>query len=190
MSDINNQKSYWDKVASIKTFTHPLDIHLVNKYIQPADVILDYGCGYGALYPFLSARYRSFQYTGFDLSEKMIEASQHLYPATNAKWEHQEKLLKSHDYVIASGIFNVKMQFNDKDWFKYVLDTLNTINSIAEKGFSFNALTSYSDAQYMKSELFYPDPGVIFDHCKRNFSKMVAVLHDYPLYEFSIIVRK
>ena len=29
-----------------------------------------------------------------------------------------------------------------------------------------------------------------FDFCKRNFSRNVALLHDYGLYDFTIIVRK
>jgi hypothetical protein len=31
---------------------------------------------------------------------------------------------------------------------------------------------------------------VIFDICKRKFSRNVALLHDYGLYEFTILVRK
>ncbi|MBM3138043.1 MAG: class I SAM-dependent methyltransferase, partial [Chloroflexi bacterium] len=30
----------------------------------------------------------------------------------------------------------------------------------------------------------------LFDYCKVNFSKNVALLHDYKLYDFTIIVRK
>jgi hypothetical protein len=31
---------------------------------------------------------------------------------------------------------------------------------------------------------------MFFDHCKRNFSRQVALLHDYGLWEFTILVRK
>ena len=60
----------------------------------------------------------------------------------------------------------------------------------AARGFSFNCLTKYSDDTKMKDYLFYADPCQLFDYCKRNFSKQVALLHDYGLYEFTIIVRK
>ena len=39
----------------------------------------------------------------------------------------------------------------------------------------------------MKDYLFYADPCQLFDYCKQNFSKQVALLHDYRLYEFTII---
>jgi hypothetical protein len=42
----------------------------------------------------------------------------------------------------------------------------------------------------MRDDLYYADPRVIFDHCKRSFSRWVALLHDYGLYEFTIIVRR
>jgi SAM-dependent methyltransferase len=152
--------------------------------------ILDYGCGYGALLDFLMKRYTNLQYVGFDISEEMIESCQSKFNLPFAHWTHQENQLKESDYVVASGIFNVKMNFSDIQWREYILDTLHTINKLALQGFAFNILTSYSDKPYMKDNLFYADPCWIFDHCKRNFSKSVALMHDYPLYEFTLLVRK
>ena len=42
----------------------------------------------------------------------------------------------------------------------------------------------------MREELFYADPGWIFDQCMRRYSRHVALLHDYGLYEFTVLVRK
>jgi len=64
------------------------------------------------------------------------------------------------------------------------------MNKKSIKGFAFNMLTKYSDREYMKEYLYYADPLFIFDYCKRNFSKKVALIHDYELYEFTILVRK
>ncbi|REM56201.1 class I SAM-dependent methyltransferase, partial [Mycobacterium tuberculosis] len=49
---------------------------------------------------------------------------------------------------------------------------------------------SYSDASKMRDDLYYADPCALFDLCKRRYSKSVALLHDYGLYEFTILVRK
>ena len=57
-------------------------------------------------------------------------------------------------------------------------------------GFAFNCLTSYSDAHKMRDYLYYADPCALFDLCKRRYSRYVALLHDYKLYEFTILVRK
>ena len=55
------------------------------------------------------------------------------------------------------------------------------------KALAFNLLSTYVDWQ--EPHLFYGDPLFWFDHCKRNYSRQVALLHDYPLYEWTIVVR-
>ena len=42
----------------------------------------------------------------------------------------------------------------------------------------------------MRPDLYYADPCRLFDLCKRRYAKNVALLHDYGLYEFTILVRK
>lgn len=152
--------------------------------------ILDFGCGFGSMLDYFNAKYDSFEYIGFDVAEEMIVAALNKFPEQeNAQWTTSLPVKKT-DYVIASGIFNVKLQNTNEDWLTYILETLKRIDEICVKGFSFNVLTKYSDAEYMKEYLYYADPSLLFDYCKKNFSKNVALLHDYNLYEFSIIVRK
>lgn len=155
--------------------------------------INDYGCGYGALYAFLQDRSLNFEYTGFDWSSKMLEEAVKLYGSN-----HNCRLILSGDddsveaqadYTVASGIFNVRLNESKHDWQEYILDTLRKFNAMSLHGFSFNMLTSYSDSDYMRSDLHYGDPGYYFDYCKRNFSSYVALLHDYGLYEFTVLVR-
>jgi SAM-dependent methyltransferase len=153
--------------------------------------ILDYGCGYGAMLDYMTANFSRFQYTGLDISDEMIaQAVKSHMGKTSAIWKTKLDAGDLHDYTIASGIFNVRLQTSDEEWKQYIIDTLNSINQYSKKGFSFNMLTSYSDKEYMRDYLYYADPSFFFDHCKKHFSKYVALLHDYPLYEFTIIVRK
>jgi hypothetical protein len=60
--------------------------------------------------------------------------------------------------------------------------------SLSRRGFSFNMLTAYSDEDKKRPDLYYASPAGFFEYCRR-YSKRVALLHDYPLYEFTIIVR-
>ncbi len=153
--------------------------------------ILDYGCGFGTLYDFLDKQYKDFNYTGFDISEEMIGNAKKLYPEDDTHdWVTSLPAGKKWDYILASGIFNVKQDEAPDKWKDYILQTLHEMNDGAVKGFSFNLLTKYSDAEYMRDYLYYADPLELFDYCKINFSKYVALLHDYPLYEFSILVKK
>ncbi len=67
---------------------------------------------------------------------------------------------------------------------------LHKMNRLSARGFSVNFLTKYSDADHMRPHLYYADPCYLFDYCKRNFSRNVALLHDYEVYDFTLIVRK
>ena len=71
----------------------------------------------------------------------------------------------------------------------YAEDTIARMAELSTRGFAFNMLTSYSDAERMRDDLYYGDPCAYFDHCKRYYSRHVALLHDYGLYEFTIVVR-
>ena len=57
------------------------------------------------------------------------------------------------DFAVASGIFNVKRESSVADWEKYVLCIIENLDKNTSKGFAFNCLTKYSDAEYMKDYL-------------------------------------
>lgn len=151
--------------------------------------VLDYGCGTGAYIKFLKQKKYNSVYHGFDISKEMIGTARQIYPEDAQSFITEVEAGKF-DYVIASGIFNVRLQHNENDWKEYILDTLEKMNSLSEKGFSFNILTLYSDIEKRRSDLFYADPLYYFDLCKKKYSRFVTLIHDYPLYEFTILVRK
>lgn len=153
--------------------------------------INDYGCGYGALADYLIKKGMVCKYHGFDISEIMIQKALELHKTLSfCSFYTQENILPVSDYTLASGIFNVKLDVNDIEWNQYILQTLTRISDLSRLGFAFNVLTKYSDKHLMRSDLFYADPLFLFDFCKNTFSKYVSLFHDYPLYEFTIIVRK
>lgn len=152
--------------------------------------VLDYGCGYGALYDYLKEHNYNVKYTGYDISEEMISHAARLHPATDAVWSCSLDKDPQFDYVIACGIFSIRLEISPAEWEAHTLSTLQQLNALSKKGFAFNSLTSYSDAPLMKDYLYYPDPCFLFDYCKKHFSKYVSLIHDYPKYEFTILVRK
>jgi len=91
---------------------------------------------------------------------------------------------------LASGIFNVRLGRSDAEWFDYLQTTLDVLDRTSSLGFAFNCLTSYSDEDKKRDYLYYADPCRLFDLCKRRYSRHVVLLHDYGLYEFTILVKK
>lgn len=155
--------------------------------------INDLGCGTGDLIPFLLKNKFLFTYKGYDMLPSMINLARNRYQnITNIEFSLIEKAseINPADYTVASGIFNIRFEQTNEFWESYILETLSHMNLNSRKGFAFNLLTKYSDSEFMKKELYYADPCFLFDYCKKNFSKNVALLHDYDQYDFTIHVRK
>jgi hypothetical protein len=125
--------------------------------------------------------------------DAMVDAGRAAYadPA-NIRFTNDETSLPICDYVVAGGIFNLKFGASSSEWREHTLGVLTKLNALCTKGFSFNMLTTYSDPERMatRPDAYFGDPLFYFDFCKRNFSRGVALLHDYVLYDFTILVRK
>ena len=153
--------------------------------------ILDYGCGYGALADYLVTNGLDADYFGYDILESAIETARQAHQGKPKRKFFTEKTqLPACDYTVASGIFNFRGEQSFEEWTEYVLGVLNEFDRLSLRGFSSNFLTKYSDAEKTRADLYYADPLFLFDYCKRNFSRNVALLHDYHLYDFTLIVRK
>jgi SAM-dependent methyltransferase len=151
----------------------------------------DLGCGYGALLDYLRDKHANCRYLGVDVSQEMIKvAEQRHATADQARFITAAEPDEVADYGLASGIFNVRLGRSDAEWFDYLQATLDVLDRTSSLGFAFNCLTSYSDEDKKRDYLFYADPCVLFDLCKRRYSRQVAQLHDYGLYESTILVRK
>ncbi len=150
----------------------------------------DLGCGYGAVLNYFNEnRLPVEHYYGYDISQEMLDS---LVPSNYSDIIIERfcspNLSTCADFSIASGIFNVKFEESEEDWLKHILQTLSCLNEFSSRGFSFNLLTSYVD--FKRDHLYYGDPLFFFDYCKKNFSNYVTLLHDYKLWEWTVVVKK
>lgn len=153
--------------------------------------LLDYGCGYGAYLDYLNTYHKAFQYHGLDLSAEMIKASKKKFEdAINCSFSLSSTDLSAFDFVIASGIFNVKLHHSNVSWEKYIFNILDEMDALSVKGFACNFLSTYSDQSKQSAKLYYADPSLLFDYCKKTYSDNVILIDDYNLYEFTILVTK
>lgn len=179
--DWNGQESQYLRFAQISKIIQTDENFSVN----------DLGCGYGAYFDFLSNQYRAFEYNGYDVSDAMIAQATDKYNGrSNARFIQSSTPSAIANYTVASGIFNVRLDHTDEGWYNFILNTLDIMDETSTDGFSFNCLTSYSDEDKKRDYLYYTDPCRMFDLCKKKYSRNVALLHDYDLYEFTVLVRK
>lgn len=153
--------------------------------------LIDYGCGYGALADLLCKRNIPLEYWGYDVSPIAVAAAtaRH-FGNLSVHFVTEQSSLPQADYCVASGIFNLRLDTGDDEWLAYIHETVAAMWRLARRGIAFNALTSYSDADKKRPDLYYTDPCAMFDHCKRTLSPHVALLHDYGFWDFTMIVRR
>ena len=154
--------------------------------------LIDYGCGYGALAEHLGQRgIRNCEYIGYDISASMLEAARgRPRPLPSCRFVNGDEPLPKVDYCLASGIFNVRLGTEPDVWFEYMTHVWEEMNEVSRVAFGFNCLSTSSHTDGRTDQLYYADPARVLDYCTRRYSPWVALLHDYPLHEFTVVVRK
>lgn len=153
--------------------------------------INDVGCGYGHLASLLERDgYHDFDYTGYDIAPKMIDAAKQENAAPRRRFINGGITeLEQADFTVASGVFNKLMGTPKQEWQDHVHSSLKAFFEASTQACSSNFLTAYSDPERMRDDLYYPDPRDIFDYCM-SLTPWVTIHHDYGLYDFTVILRR
>jgi SAM-dependent methyltransferase len=153
--------------------------------------INDYGCGYGAhLSHLLENGWSVSKYNGYDVSSEMLNMLRASHSAVNTEVINvinSSKVSTYADYSLVSGTFNVLSETSIENWENFIKSTLLDLKKFSKKGFSFNLLSTYVDWQ--KDGLYYADPKEWFHFCKTQISSKVTLIHDYDLFEWTILCR-
>jgi SAM-dependent methyltransferase len=151
--------------------------------------VLDLGCGYGDFLRFLRAEGYQGPFIGYDVAPDMITEAARLHGEAGCQWRVGAEPAETADFAIASGIFNVKGDVPIEVWVRYVHDTIDILAHTGRQGFAFNILSLSSDSERRAANLYYADASEVLSYCLRRYGRAVALLQDYGLYEFTVIVR-
>jgi SAM-dependent methyltransferase len=150
----------------------------------------DLGCGYGALYDYLTDRGHEVDYRGYDIAPPMLDAARRrARPGARLRLIAASEPTETADYSVASGIFNVRLGAPLSAWTDHVHATLDAMHRTSRLGFAFNCLTSHSDPSCRRDDLYYADPGAVLDRCLTRYSRRVSLVHDDAPFEFTCFVR-
>lgn len=161
--------------------------------------ILDVGCGFGDFYGFLKAdgtlARNKINYTGCDISPKLIDVAKKKYP--DAKFEVkdvlEERYLPKYDYVFCSGALNIRLvEINDH--LDFVREMLNRMYDLSVCGLAVNFLSEgylpITDKEGLNSSrYFYFNPEEIIHYC-RFMSTRYIIRHDYHPGDFTVYLLK
>jgi len=158
------------------------DLDFENKYI------LDIGCGFADIIPFIEAKTRNFDYTGVDLVPEFIEVCRHKYPKYKfiVADYFGNPIKEKFDIVLTSGTLNA----NIKNPYKYRFDAIKKMYDHAKEAIAFNMAGGYPQPENKKgNRVYYADLTKITDFCK-SISKKIIVRKDYSPNDFTIVMFK
>lgn len=148
--------------------------------------IMDLGCGYGDLKPFLDQRFSNFHYVGVDFLKEFIDGAHERYGhSSNAQFIQADFLtagLPEVDIVIASGSLNYRSQNHLHPW-----QTISRMWEVAQKGVAFNLL----DARFFVADdvLCGYQPKEVLDFCREMDAK-AELVNGYLVDDFTVLMRK
>jgi len=159
----------------------------LDDYVFEGCRILDYGCGLGFLYPYLSQRLKTFEYVGVDMVAEFIDDAKASYPRGDFLLiGPTDSIGLDVDLVFASGVFNVA-SFNNQDQSKaWAFGRIGSLFELAGRVLIVDFLSDNVD--YRQDEALHFSPSEVIGFITKNLSRRYIIRHDLLPYEFTAIV--
>ena len=150
--------------------------------------VLDVGCGLGDFAAWCARQSIAPDYTGIDITPRMVELAQECLPAQTFRTADLFSLPlppegRAWDYVVASGIF-AKRQENPEG---YLRDAVARMFALSKAATAFNVLSTWATAT--EGSEYHADPVRTLDYC-RTLTPWAVLRHDYHPRDFTVYLYK
>ena len=125
--------------------------------------VLDFGCGYGALWKYLLEKRYQGTYLGYDRNKEMIEMATDLHQHPNVRFVRDSIVQESADLTFISGTFNLKMSAPSDVWWAYIQRQLTALWNKTHTALAFNILLP---SMYPLSTLYYGNTSEVLNFCR------------------------
>ena len=183
---ISHKSLGWDKGKQFLRFDQ------LTKFWRLQDCsILDVGCGFGDFVYYLKSKdtWTSIHYLGIDLIDKFVQVAKKSHDENNIEFISGDFLdatfKKDFDYVISSGVFNLKNNLEDN--YKIIQIYIAKMLLHCNKSVSIDFLSDQVDFKHNHN--FYWNPSRVLN-IACNFSRNVSLSHDYFPFEFTLTINK
>jgi len=163
---------------------------LTSQYDFAGKSVLDIGCGFGDLNTVLTARYgTNYTYHGIDLVADLVNEGRNRFAAPHITFEVGNFLTYppevKYDYIIASGLFNLKLK--DIDGYDFITMCMNKAFDLVNDGIAFDFLSDKVD--YQLTDTFHSAPERILQIAYTH-TRNVVLRNDYMPFEFATFLFK
>lgn len=172
-----------EAVQHVSTEQQEMRFALLKRNIARTDCVVDVGCGFGDMLPYLRRTGFTGKYIGLDFVDEFIDAAMRKHARdTNSTFFVFDVLgsdaIPACDVAIQSGIFNNALP-GEQNWI-FVTKCLKKMADSSRKSIAFNALSTL--VEFQDPDLFYVNPGKIMELC-RSLMPFVSMRQDYLLRE-------
>lgn len=146
--------------------------------------VLDVGCGLGDFYVYLKDHYENVGYVGSDINPRYIEKARQLYPDAEFEVADLEEYKGGpFDYVVASGVFSVKIP----DYKTIYFGQIKKMFAMARNGIAFTMLDRESHPNDDTYAAYAVEEVRAF--CL-SLTDDVSIYHDYLPHDFTVILKR
>ena len=161
--------------------------YLTKDFDLSGKTILDVGCGLGDIITHLNAmKIQNYKYLGLDISQNMISRCRELHSQKNVKFFHGT--IFDHDFDdIDVSILSGALSYRYANAVSNAQATMKKMFHMSCDGVALNFLSTRVDYQLHKNQHYNPSEVLFWG---LDLTNNVNLYHDYPLYEFTIVLKK
>ena len=161
----------------------------VIEYLKAGDRVLDFGCGLGYFYDYLTRKGISdINYHGVDMSEEFINTCNKNFKSDNCRFdlvEPKSQLQETYDVVFCSGVFNINYSTDPDTHRIYVYQKLKNLFNISQRVLICDFLSPNVD--FRQTDSYHVDLPSLMEFCQKNLSRRWQLRHDILPYEVTLI---
>jgi hypothetical protein len=150
----------------------------------------DIGFGLAHYYTYLKRKYpkRKITYSGTEILKDFITLTKKKYPDNNYFYRDlsQKPGKDKYDYLILSGIFHQRQKITIPNRENFSQELIKNAFIMCRKAIAFNFVSPFVD--YYQNHIYYSNLLKLIYFINDNLSRFFSILHNYPLYEFTVYV--
>lgn len=153
---------------------------------DPECSVLDVGCGFGDLDDFMRRRGWAGAYRGIDLVPGLVDVAKSRNPDIDVRVADLDDFAASNerfDYVVASGIFNAKLDSEPNP--AYIERSLRQMFALCRVAVCVDFMSTFVDFQHETA--WHTDPAWAIA-AARAISPRFRLRHDYMPFEFALTI--
>jgi SAM-dependent methyltransferase len=154
--------------------------------------VLDFGCGLGHMYDYITNNNLDIEYAGLDMSEVFVCKCKEKYPSN--KFYRADLIagegndVPRYDYIIMNGVLTEKNGLTYGEMFLYFTQLIKKVYEKCNYGIAFNVMSK--DVDWERDDLFHLPLNELSRFLTKELTRDFIIRYDYGLYEYTVYIYK